>query len=46
MDKNLSRRNFLKYLAGGAAAAVPAGALLLSCRRAAAPSADAVVHST
>ncbi len=41
MDKQLSRRNFLKYLAGGAAAAVPASAFLASCRRAAAPSTEA-----
>ena len=32
MNKTISRRNFLKYLAGSAAAAVPASALLTSCK--------------
>ncbi|MCR5179965.1 MAG: aldo/keto reductase [Bacteroidaceae bacterium] len=32
MDKTLSRRNFLKYIAGGAAAAVPASTLLTGCK--------------
>lgn len=33
MDKELSRRNFLKYLAGATAATLPASALLTGCGR-------------
>ena len=39
-NKSLSRRNFLKYLAG-TTAAVPAASLLAACKRAAVPSASA-----
>ncbi len=36
MNKDISRRNFLKYLAGGAAAIAPGAALLGACRKGAA----------
>ena len=44
MNKTISRRNFLKYLAGSAAAAVPASALLTSCKSGSAsePAGDAM----
>lgn len=44
MNKTISRRNFLKYLAGSAAAAVPASALLTSCKPSSAsgPAGDAM----
>ena len=32
-DRNISRRNFLKYMAGGSAAIVPGAALLSGCKR-------------
>lgn len=32
MNKEISRRNFLKYLAGGTAAVTPAAAFLTSCK--------------
>lgn len=41
MNKPLSRRNFLKYIAGATAAAAPATALLTSCKRSVADGASA-----